>query len=132
MAGRALLRGRLVEQDLLAVDDPCQRVALRAARFLVRPLERERGALIVIEQRRLPLRAVVARDATGNSVLRELLPMDIFVAVFALRRRCLEVDICQLRLQVRRLVAIRTSCSAMRPDQREIRLRVIEARQLFP
>jgi len=47
----------------------------------------------MIEQRWLPLRAVVARHAVGYAVLGKLLPMNIFVTLFALSRRSLEINI---------------------------------------
>lgn len=93
MARCALLRRWLVEQNFLPIHHPGQRVTLRAARLLVRPCQRERGSLVVIEERWLPLGTVVARNATGNPILGELLPMDVLVAVFALRRRPFEVHV---------------------------------------
>jgi len=54
--------------------------------------------------------------------------VDVFVAVLALRRRGLEVDIHQLGFKVWRLVAIDAGRSAMRAEQNELRLGMIEAR----
>lgn len=53
--------------------------------------------------------------------------MNILVAVFALRRRSLEIDIDQSGFQVWRLVAIHAGCRAMRSGQRECGFGMIEA-----
>jgi len=86
----------------------------------------------MIEQRRLPLRAVVARYAVGYTVLCKLFSMNILMTLLALSRRGLEINVRQLGFQVRRLVAVQASSGTMRTDQREIGFRVIEARQLLP
>lgn len=107
-------------------------MALFATCSLVGALQRERRSLVMIEQRRLPLRAVVARYAIGYTVLGKLFSMDILVALLALGRRGLEINVGQLGFHVRRPVAIRAGSGPMRTDQREIGFRVIEARQLLP
>ena len=66
--------------------------------------------------------------ASRSIASSELLPVDVFVAVLALRRRGLEVDIHQLGFKVWRLVAIDAGRSAMRAEQNELRLGMIEAR----
>lgn len=86
----------------------------------------------MIEQRRLPLVAVVAGNAAGHPIRRELLPVDVLMAAFTFGRRRLEVHIGQLRLHIRWLVAIRARRRPVRPNQHKIRLSVIEPRQLFP
>ena len=126
MAGFAVFGRRFIEQNLFPIDPLGQIMTLCAPRFLVGPLQRKRSALLVIEQRRFPLRAVVALHATRGSIFSELLAVNILVAVFALRRCRLEVHIDQLGLHVRRLVAVDTGSGAVRPDQRKIRLGVIE------
>src|SRR5438045_1879913 len=55
----AVFRRGLVEQNGFSVDDFGQLMALWAADILMRPAQRESGPLLVIEQRRLPLHAVV-------------------------------------------------------------------------
>lgn len=95
-------------------------MALFATCSLVGALQRERRSLVMIEQRRLPLRAVVARYAIGYTVLGKLFSMDILVALLALGRRGLEINVGQLGFHVRRLVAIRAGSGPMRTDQREI------------
>ena len=63
----------------------------------------------MIEQRRLPLRAVVTVDAGSDSILDELPAVDIFVAVLALAGRGGEVGRDELRSHVGRLVTIYAS-----------------------
>jgi len=58
--------------------------------------------------------------------------MRIFMALLAKLWRCLEVDMKQRRLQVWRLVAVNAAGRAVRAQQGESGLRVIELRQLFP
>lgn len=98
----------------------------------MRPAQRERSPLLVIEQRRLPLHAVVALGAAGDVRLRELLAVDVLVAVLALSRSSLEIDVNQAGLKVGWLVAIATGRRTMRSQQRELRFRVIEPRQFLP
>ena len=94
--------------------------------------QRELRSLLMVEERGLPFCAVVALCAAGNIGFCELLAMDVFVAVFALSRSRFEIHVDQLRLEIRRLVAIHASCGAMRSQQWEFRFRVIEAGKLLP
>ena len=66
------------------------------------------------------------------SIFSELLPVNVFVAIFTLYGRGLEVDVDQLRFKIGRLVAIDAGRRAMRSEQRELRLRMIEARKFLP
>lgn len=93
MTGCAILRRGFVEQNLFPIDPLGQFVTLIAAGFLMRTLQCKCGSLVVVEQSRFPFRAVMARDTTRTSVLRELLAMNIFVAVFALSRCFCEIDV---------------------------------------
>ena len=86
----------------------------------------------MVEQRGLPLGAIVTLRARRRGSFGKLLPVDIFVAVFAFGRRRLEIHINELRPQIRRLVAIDTRGGAMRAQQRKRRLGVIESRELLP
>ncbi len=126
MARRTILWCGLVEEDGLCTDDPSELVALCAADILVRPAQRERSPLLVIEQRGLPLHAVVAFGAASDVRLRELLPMNVLVAILALSRSGLEIDVDEASLEVGRLVAIAAGRRTMRSQQRELRFRVIE------
>jgi len=107
-------------------------MALFTARSLVGALECERSALVVIEQGRFPLGAVMARDAARNSILGKLLAMNVCVAFFALGRRPFEIDIGQPSFQIRRLVAIHASSRAMSSNQRKVCFGMVEARKLLP
>lgn len=66
--------------------------------------------------------------ATRNIPCGELLRVDVFMAILALRGRGLEVHVDQLGFNVRRLVAIDASRSAMRAEQGKLRLGMVEAR----
>lgn len=132
MASRTILWRRFVEEDRLCADHLGELVALGAAHILVRPAQRERSALLMIEQRRLPLDAVVAFGAAGDVRLRELLAMNVLVAILAPSRSRLEIDVDQASLKIGRLVAIAAGGRAMCSQQRELRFRVIEPRQLLP
>src|ERR1700732_1406078 len=107
MAGRAVLWCRLVEENRLVGDDFVQFVTIGALDVLVCATQGERGPLFVIEQRGLPLRAVVAVGAWGSvAVGDELLSVDVLVAVLALHRGGLEIRIDQLGFEVWRFVAV--------------------------
>jgi len=132
VASLALFRRRLVEKHLLAFDHPKLFVTSCTADVFVQTLQGERSSLVVVEQRRFPLRGVVTVDASCDGVLRELLAVNILVAVFALCWRGGEVCRDELGLHVRRLVTIDAGGGLVRSHQGERRLRVVEARELFP
>ncbi len=90
-------------------------------------LERECGTLVMIEQRGLPFRCVVAVGAGRDLVgFRKLFTVHILVALLALGRGLLKVRIDQLSLEIRRFVAVDAGHCAMRPLQRKSRVIVIE------
>lgn len=123
---------RLVEQNRLPLHHPGQFVTAGAAHVLVRAPQCEGSSLVVIKQRRLPFHAVVTLDATRDISFCELLPMHVLVAVLTLGRSSFEIDIQQVGFKIWRLVAVDARGSAMRPQQRKFRLRVIETRQFPP
>ena len=63
-----------------------------------------------------------------TSGLRKLLSVDIFVAILALGRSSLEIDVDEASLKIGRLVAVDAGGRAMRSQQRKLRFRVIEPR----
>jgi len=132
VARRAILRGGFVEQHGLVGDYFGHLVTLRAAYVLVRTAQRERGPLVMVKERRLPLHAVVALRAARDIRLSELLAVDVLVAVFALAGRCLEVHVHQFGLKVGRLVAIDAGRRAVRSEQGKLRLRMVEAGEFLP
>ena len=82
----------------------------------------------MIKQRRLPLRTVVA-IGTGRDVIRcpgKLQSVCILVALLAFHRSCREIRIGQLSAHVRRLVAVDARHRAVRANQYELCLGVIE------
>ncbi len=127
VAGRTVPGSRLVEENRPGADKPCQLVALGAAYVLVRTTQRKLRSLLVVEKRRLPFHAVVALGTTGYIALGELFPVNILMAVLALGRRRFEVHVQKIGFKIRRFVAIHASRCAVRPQQRKLRLRVIEA-----
>ena len=126
MARRTILWCGLVEEDGFCTDDLRQLVTLHAAHILVRPAQRERSPLLMIEQRRLPLHAVVAFGAASDVRLRKLLAVNILVAILTLSWSSFEIDVNEPGLKVGRLVAIAAGRRTMRSHQRELRFRVIE------
>lgn len=132
MTGGTFFRRRLVEQNRFALNHPAQLVTAGAAHVLMRASQCEGSSLIVIKQRRLPFHAVVALGAACDFGLRELLTMDVLVAILTLHRSGFEIDIQQVGFKVWRLVAVDARRSAMRAQEREFRLRVIESREFPP
>ena len=120
----------LVEQYLLPIHFLHQAVTILAGDILMPALERELG-LLVIEERRLPLVAVVARGAISFSV-GELVAVRVLVALAAGLWSLAEIHVEQGALHVRRLVAIGAIHGSMRPDEREFGSRVIESVHIVP
>ena len=127
MAGGTIFRGRFIEENRFRPDDFGQFVTLPAAYILVRAPQSECCPLVVVEKRRLPSHAVVTLRTARDVPCGELLPVNILVAVFALRRCGLEIGIHQLRAQIGRLMAVDTCGRAMRSQQGELGLGVIKA-----
>lgn len=132
MTTLTLLRGGLIEKDFLALDQPDLFVTAIASDIPVKPLQREGGPLVMIEQRWLPLRAVMAVHACRGSILRELPAMCVLVAILTLGRSSREVSRDQLGLHIGRLVAIDTGSRPVRAHQGERSFRVVEPRQPLP
>jgi len=132
VAGGTILRSGLVEQHGFAFDLPHELVAIDAFHIRVYALKRKSSVSIVIEQRRLPLGAVVAFGTGRHVSFCELLAVRIFVALLAVFRRGLKVDVHHRSFKIWRLVAIDAGGGTMCTQQRESRLRVIELGQLLP
>lgn len=132
MAPLTLLGSRLVEEHLLAFDHPNLFVASYAANVLVQALQGKRSPLVVIKQRRLPLRAVMTINARSHAILGELLAVNVFVAVLALGGRGREVGGDKLGFHVGRLVTIDAGGGLVRAHERVRSLRVVEARKFLP
>ena len=126
MAGGTVFRSRLVEKYILALDLAGQRVAALAAHIVMHPQQRELSALVMIKQRRLPLRAVVALRAIRHSVFRELLAVNIFMAFLTPRGCGLEIHVDQPVFQVGWPMAVHAGGGAMDADQREGGIRMVE------
>ena len=98
----------------------------------MRASQRKFCSFLVIKERWFPLHAVMALGATRHLSLRELLAMDVFMAILALRWSRFKVHVDQLSFKVRRLVTIDTRRRPMGPQQRKLCLVVVECRQLLP
>jgi len=128
VARRAILGCGLVKQYRLAFYCPGLFMASCASHVAMHSLEREACSSVMIEQRRLPLSAVMAVGAECGAIgLDELGAVNIGVATLASRGRHLEIDIDEFGLQIRRFVAIDASYRAVRSDQRKRGLGVVEA-----
>lgn len=132
MAGRAIFGRRLVEQNLLVGDFFEQLVTLAALHILVSATQGERCALVMIEQRRLPLHGVVAVGTGGRFALGKLLSVDVLVAVFAQHGCCLEIHIDHFGFKIGRLVAIDAGCRPVGALQGELGFGVVKSGELFP
>ena len=128
MTGLTLFRCGFVEQNGLASYNSCQFVATSAAHVLVHAAQRELGTGLVIELRRPPLVGIVAINASGDIALGKLFAVSVLMAVFALLGSRFEIHVDQFGFQVRRLVAVHTCGGAVRPEERERGLGMIEAR----
>ena len=127
MAGFALTRGGLVEQDFFAIQFAGQLMTGLAPHISMYTLEGEIGAVVVVKQRRLPLRTVVAVGAgCHSSRIRELPAVNFFVAILTLNGGRLEVRLGQPGTQICRLVAIDAGGGPVSADQLERGGRVIE------
>ena len=107
-----------------------------APHVLVRALQGKRR-LLVIDKRWPPLGSCVAVRAvrdTGRDTARlhKLRSVYVLVTVFTLRRCRVIVDIGELALQVRRLVAARALHCLVRARQLELRIVMVEVRQFRP
>lgn len=132
MTGGTFFRRRLVEQNRFALHHLAQLVTPGAAHVLMRASQSELRPLVVIKQRRFPFHAVVTLGAARNSGLCELVRMHVLMAVLTLHRSRFEIDIQQVRFKIWRLVAVDARRSAVRTQQREFRLRVIESGEFPP
>ena len=93
----------------------------------------KRGAPVVVEQGRLPLRRVVAiRASRIFSVARELPGVLIVVAFLAFGWGTLEIHVALRGFQVRRAVAGRASDGSVSSGQRKPGRRMIETREVPP
>lgn len=115
VAGGAVLWRRLIEENGLGIDDLFKLVAVCATYILMRTSQGKCCSLLVIKQRRLPFHAVMTLGAPCDVGLCKLLPMNLFVTVFALRGRRPEVYIHQPGFEVRRFMTIDARRCTMRP-----------------
>lgn len=132
MAGHAILRRGLVEQDCLGGNDFGQFVTVGAFDVLMGAAQCESCPLVVIEQGGLPLHAVVAVGAGGSVPFGELLSVDVLMAVLAQGGGCLEIHVDQIGFEVRRLMAVDASRRPMCPEEGKLGLGMVETGKFFP
>lgn len=124
-----------IEEDLFSLRSAEKLVAAGTGDVAVLAFQSELCALVVIKQGWLPFRRVVAIAALRNLIreqLRELAPVDVFMALFALFRCLLEVHIDQPRLHVWRLVAVNAGDCPVRACELKRSRAVVEPVQLSP
>src|SRR5215471_405298 len=126
MARRAVLGSRLVEENCLSRDHTGRLVTRGAAHVLMSAPQGESRPLLVVKQRRFPLRAVVTLGTTRYVGYSELLRVDVLMAVLTRGRSRFEIDIDQLGLEIRRLVTVFAGRRPMSSQEREFCLRMIE------
>ena len=124
MATRAGYRGWFIKKHHRAIYRLAQLVAVGASDLFVRALQRER-CLLMIEERRLPLVAVVAGRAVAGA-RSELIGVRILVAFRARSRSGGEIHMDHGQFQLGRLVAIDAGNSAVSAIKRKSRTLVIE------
>lgn len=131
---RGALPGRgFIEQNRLRFHGFHQLVATVATNVTVHALQREVGALVMIERRGLPLGTVVAISAGRDTIgAGKLSAVNVLMTVLAPGGRGAEVDIRQLCAHVRRFVTIDAGNGAMSAYESEVRLRMIKFCQVFP
>ena len=132
MARGTLLRRGLVKEHILPFYDPHELMTRLAADVLMCSLQREDCALLVIEQGRLPFCTGVTFNAGRDAVLRELLAMHVFMALFTLGHSRLEVYVHHLSFKIRRLVAVDACSRPVCSQKGKRRGRVIKSRELAP
>ena len=133
VAGLAVLRSRLIEEDTPRFDYFREFVTFRASDIFVPALQSKRGALVVVEKRRFPLCSSMAFRAARRSVGDgKLSAMRIRVTALALRGSRTVRHVFQRRLQIWRAVAAEARDCAVCAGQRELRRGMIELRDLFP
>src|SRR5579871_5090924 len=130
MTGFTGHRRRLVEENVFTLNFLLEFVTVRAWNALVTTLQRE-GCLFVIEERRLPLIAVMTRRAVVL-LIGKLLAMRIFVALTTFLRSLGEIYMEHGALHVGRLVTIGAFHGAMRANEREFGVGMVESGQVLP
>lgn len=127
MTGLALVRRRVIEHNALSIHLAQQLMAVSARNILVRSLERECGPAVVVEFHRLPARHIVTtRTIAYISPRCKLTRVWIYMASGALHGSGVKIGIAQCRFQIGRTMAVGAGHSAMRAEQREVRLGVIK------
>jgi len=118
---------RLIKKNRFPADGSRQLVAIFTAHAAVGSLQSEPRSRVVVEQRELPLLAVVAIGARGHAAFDELQTVNIGMACFAFVRRGFEIHVDERHFGIRRIMAIPARRGRVRPQQRKRCLRVVEA-----
>lgn len=133
MASLAFLGSWLIEEDALPRDHFRELVTFRASDIFVPTLQSKRGALVVVEERGLPLGGRVT-FRTGWRLARhgELPAVHIAVAALALRRCGAVIHVLQRSFQVRRTMTTEARDRAVGAGERITGCGMVELRQIFP
>ncbi len=129
MAVGTLRRRPFVDNYRLRVDHARLLVAFVASHARVAALQGEMRAGIMVEGRRHPALRIMTVCTRRFSGLGELGVMGVFVTIFADLRGVLEL---YFLLADRHFVAIAALGAAVRPEQREFGLGMVEATHLDP
>lgn len=132
MTGGAVLGRRFIEKDSLGGNDPSQLVTLRAAHILVSATQGEGRPFVVIEQGGLPPGRVVTIRTESNFACRELLSVNVLVTVLALGRGRLKINVGDLGLEIRRLMAVDAGGRAVSTEQSKLRLGMVKPGEFLP
>ena len=132
MTGGAILWCGFIENDCFRIDHSGELMTLRTRDPLMRAAQRERSTFLMVEERWLPLRAVVALGTASHFPYSELLRVYVLVTVFALRWSRLEVYVDEFGLKIWRFVTIDASGRPVRPKEGKLCFRVVESGEFLP
>jgi len=130
MASFASRWRRFVKEHLGLIDQFLQRMARRTGHIFMASFQ-GKLSLVVIEERRPPLVAVVASGAVVGAISK-LVGMGVFVASGACLRGARKVNMHQSQLQIRGLVAVGAGYRTMRAKEWKLSLSMVEFREIFP
>ena len=133
MASRALMWSRLVKQDGIVIHLASQLVTVPAWNIHVAPFQGEIRAGLMVKQRRLPARRVMATFAPGiQSVSGELMPVGILVTTVTFLGSRVVDHVLHGDFQIRWFMAIDARHRPVSASEDKRSGRVIEAQLLRP
>ena len=121
---------RFIEEHQVSADGSPERMTRVAGNVFVSALQWKSG-LVVVEERRLPLVAVVASGAIVGTQAK-LVRMRVLMTIAAVHGGFREFDMHHCELHAGWPVASDAGRRAMRSNERKVRAVVIERREIFP